>query len=402
MKKTGAKSFPKDFYWGCSTSAHQIEGHTVNDWSEWEQSPERRQALLAAGKNPDEFISGRACDSWNQFEADLACLKQLGVNSYRFSLEWSRIEPVRGQFNSEVMDRYAYFVRRLKESGIEPFVTLWHWPIPLWVRDRGGWLASSTVEDFNKFADYAAAALRGQVKYWLTINEPLVYASNSYFNGVWPPQQKSLWQSIKVLRHLVQAHRAAYRTIKTKDLTAQVGLAKHNIYFSAKQPWLFNQLAVALGNYFWNSWFLNRVRRYQDFIGLNYYFHQTLDFKFGHQAQFVSDLGWELYPEGLFRVLKDLKRYGKPIFITEHGLADKDDRHRAWYLQESLKYVHQAQKEGVDLRGYFHWSLLDNFEWSDGFFPRFGLFEVDMKTCERKPRASVAIYRDLIKNNGKN
>lgn len=394
------KNFSKDFRWGCATSAHQIEGHTVNDWSQWERSLDRLAELDSKGKNPEEFVSGLACDSWNRFEQDIACLKEVGVNSYRFSIEWSRVEPERGVFDQTVIERYVHFAQRLKEEGIEPFVTLWHWPVPLWVRDQGRWESPQTVGDFVKFAEVMVTAMHSHVRTWITINEPLVYTSNSYVTGQWPPQQKSLRKAFRVARHLVQAHRHAYTAIKKIDSTLQVGLSKHNIHFSAKQPWGVNQVFARALTYLWNEWFLNRVRRHQDFIGLNYYFHNSVDVKFGKKEKVYSDMGWELYPEGLYRVLKGLKRYGKPVYITEHGLADKDDRHRAWYLQESLRYAHQVLNEGVDLRGYFHWSLLDNFEWADGFFPRFGLFEVDFVTCERKARPSVAVYREIIEQGG--
>ena len=392
--------FPKNFYWGCSTSAHQIEGHTLNDWSEWEQSMDRRAQLESIGKNPDEFISGEACDSWNQFEEDIKCLKLLGVNSYRFSIEWSRVQPKKGLFDEAVIERYRYFAKRLKEEGIEPFVTLWHWPVPLWVRDQSGWLAAKTVDDFVTFTQKIVSSLQSEVHVWITINEPLVYTSNSYLTGQWPPQAKSFQKTIRVIQHLVQAHKRAYQTIKTLDPSLEIGLAKHNIHFSAKQPWGINQLVARVSTYVWNEWFLNRVRNHQDFIGLNYYFHNSVDFTFGKHHQIVSDLGWELYPKGLYKVLKGLKRYKKPVYITEHGLADKDDHHRAWYLEESLRFALKAKEEGVDLRGYFHWSLLDNFEWADGLFPRFGLFHVDFATCKRTARSSVEVYRKIIQQRG--
>lgn len=372
----------------------------MNDWSEWEQSEQRRVHVESNGNNHAEFISGAACDSWNRLEQDIECLKKLGVKAYRFSLEWSRIEPERGTFDQKAIDRYVWFVKRLREENIEPFVTLWHWPVPLWVRDQGGWLSSQTVEDFERFVQRVIPAFDGLVTRWITINEPLVYASNSYLTGGWPPQEKSLLKTMRVVRHLVQAHRRAYTTIKTIQPDAEVGLAKHNIHFSATQPWIVNQLYARIATYFWNEWFLNRVKQHQDFIGLNYYFHHSVDFQFGKHEKIASDLGWELYPKGLYRVLRGLKRYKKPVYITEHGLADKDDKHRAWYLNESLQYVHLAMEKGVDVHGYFHWSLLDNFEWADGFFPRFGLFEVDFSTCERTARPTVAVYRDIIERNG--
>jgi beta-glucosidase len=391
--------FKKGFLWGCSTSAHQIEGNVTNDWSEWEQSEKRTKELLAKAKDPADFVSGIACDSWNRPEEDIDCLKQLGVNSYRFSLEWSRIEPTKGNFDNAALKQYLDFIISLKENNIVPFVTIWHWPMPLWVRDQGGWESKKTIKDFEDFTKKVVEVLGDEVEHWITINEPLVYASNSYLSGMWPPQKKSLLKTIRVARNLAFGHRVAYHAIK-KVSDAQVGISSHNIHFSAKQPWGINQLIAKASTYFWNDWFLNRTRDTQDFIGLNYYFHQSIDFKFGKKEGIYSDLGWELVPEGLEHVLMDLKRFNKPVYITEHGLADKDDRHRAWYLTESLKHIHSANERGVNIQGYFHWSLLDNFEWADGYFPRFGLFEVNRKTCARTPRPSVAVYRKIIENNG--
>lgn len=391
--------FPSPFFWGCSTSAHQIEGDVVNDWSEWERSDARLHSLATNGQQPEEFISGAACESWNRFEEDIACLKQLGVNSYRFSLEWSRIEPVKGQFDYDAIQRYKRFIERLREEQIEPFVTLWHWPVPLWVRDQGGWLSKQTVEDFSSFTQVVTTELSDLVTYWITINEPQVYASQSYYSALWPPQEKSLLKALRVIKHLVEAHKAAYYVIKSHNAHAQVGLASHNIHFSAKQPWGVNQLLAKTMSMLWNDWFLDQVNATQDFIGLNYYFHKSVDIHLGKKDQLVSDLGWELYPEGLEHVLNDLKRFHKPVYITEHGLADKDDRHREWYLKESLKHIHASIGAGVDVRGYFHWSLLDNFEWADGFFPRFGLFEVDRQTCKRTARPSVSVYKSIIEQN---
>ncbi len=298
-----------------------------------------------------------------------------------------------------MIERYRSTLKTLRQNNIEPFVTLWHFTLPLWVRDQGGWESKQTVEDFATFTKRIVEALGTDVRFWITVNEPIVYAVQSYLIGVWPPQQKSLLKTILVAHNLVAGHKRAFDVIRTNKPDSQVGLSNHSIHFSAKQPFLFNQLIARVGTYVWNQWFLNRVRRHQDFIGINYYFHKSVDFHFGKRDRIVSDLQWELYPEGLGRVLRELKRFHKPIYITEHGLADRDDKHRAWYLKESLVHVAKAIEKGADVRGYFHWSLLDNFEWADGFFPRFGLFEVDFKTCERKPRPSVDVYREIIEKN---
>lgn len=393
--------FPKGFLWGCATSAHQVEGGNVNDWSVWEASPERQVALEAAGKHPEEFLSGAACESYIRDNADIDCLKQLGVTAYRFSIEWSRIEPERGVFNTEALQHYHQFVLKLRQHGIEPFVTLWHWPVPLWVRDQGGWTSRATADDFAAFTSRVVETFGGDVTHYVTLNEPQVYATNSYLTGEWPPQKKSPWLVFRVIHNLIRGHKRAYDIIKHHRPTAQVGIASHNIHFEAHPPHVLNNLIAKASSWLWNHYFLACIRHKQDYIGVNYYF--TNQTHFGSEkkaAEFVSDIGWDLRPDGMYGVLRELGRYKKPVYILEHGLADKDDRHRAWYLKESLAYVHRAIEEGIDVRGYFHWSLLDNFEWAMGFEPRFGLFEVNFQTCERSPRPTVAVYREIIERNG--
>ena len=394
------RKFPNGFFWGCATSSHQVEGNTHNDWSAWETSERRKFDLSQQGKNHEDFISGAACESFLRQDEDVDCLKQLGVNAYRFSVEWSRIEPEKGKIDQAVLDHYLLYIKKLKANGIEPFVTLWHWPVPLWVRDQGGWKSKKTVDDFALFVEAVVKTFGDEVKFWVTLNEPQVYSSHSFYLGIWPPQEKSLWSMMKVLKHLMQAHKKAFDVIKLSNVNHQVGIASHTIHFSAEQPFIFNQLFAKFSSFIWNDWFLKEIRQHQDFIGLNYYFRKSVDFKFGKNIKIESDLGWELFPEGLFHALVELKKYQKPVYILEHGLADKEDKHREWYIRESLAYAHKAIEKGVDLRGYFHWSLLDNFEWAEGFHPKFGLFEVDFKTCKRTARPSVAVYREIIKENG--
>lgn len=393
--------FPEGFLWGCATSAHQIEGGLRNDWSEWENSEHRKNALIARGKNPQEFLSGKACESYIRDNADIDCVKQLGVNAYRFSLDWSRIEPEKGVWNTEGLEYYRQLLLKLRAHNIEPFVTLWHWPVPLWVRDQGGWTSEKTADDFAEFTEHVVEALGDLVHFWVTLNEPQVYTSNSYITGEWPPQKKSIRLALRVVRQLIRGHKKAYAVIKAQHPDAQVGIASHNIHFDASPKIFLNSIIAKCASEFWNHYILRRIRHEQDFVGVNFYFTHQLHFGLGKtQAKYVSDIGWDLKPESLFGVLAELKRYAKPVYILEHGLADREDRHRSWYMKESLRFVHRAIASGVDVRGYFHWSLLDNFEWAMGFDPCFGLFSVDFATCIRTPRPSVAVYREIIARNG--
>lgn len=395
------QKFPEGFRWGCATSAHQIEGGLLNDWSAWEQSAGRLADLRSRGLDPRNFISGAAANSYVDNNADLACLRELGANAYRFSLDWSRLEPTEGDFDESALEYYRELIKKLRADKIEPFVTLWHWPLPLWLAAKGGWASPASVIYFERFVGFVAERLGGEVNFWITLNEPMVYATQSYLLGVWPPQRRNPLIFLAVRRHLTAAHRAAYRKIKSLRPTSQVGIAKNNIYFEAGDSSFINRCLKRLGEWWWNERFLNRIKDCQDFIGLNYYFHNYVDHGFGRPFAYErkSDLDWGLHPEGIYHLLRDLRRYNRPIYITENGLADQGDQHRSWYIAEILKNVRRALDEGVPVRGYFHWSLIDNFEWAEGYRPRFGLYEIDYKTFTRRARPSAQFYADICRHN---
>jgi beta-glucosidase len=297
------------------------------------------------------------------------------------------------------LEHYKAFIFKLKQNNIEPFVTLWHWTFPLWAWEKAGFESSQVVKNYVEFVKKVVKFLQNDVKFWLTINEPNIYSDNSYLTGVWPPQKQSRWARNKVLRNLVKAHKLTFEAIKKINPSLQVGLATNNNYYEVKRSSLINNIIKDYVEWLKNYHFLNQVKKHIDFIGLNYYFHNVVDKGLNkNENKIVSDLGWELYPQGIYYVLKDLQAYQRPIYITENGLADAKDQHRPWYIQETIKAIGLAIQDQVDVRGYFHWSLLDNFEWADGFDPRFGLFEVDYQTFERVPRASAILYKNIIKN----
>lgn len=411
--------FPKDFYWGSATSAHQVEGNNINDWTEWEKQNAKRLAAEAEKKfshlnnweqiktqaqNPQNYISGSACNHYNLYETDFDLIKSLNHNAYRFSIEWSRVEPKEGYWDNEQIAHYRAFIKALLDREIEPFVTLWHWSLPLWLRDKGGVRSKGFADYFVRYALKMVEEFGQVVKFWITLNEPEIYCSMSFLKGEWPPQKKNPIVYLLALQSLVAAHQKAYKLIKDFYPNANVGIAKNNIYFEATKS-TFTGLLKKVLDWWWNFYFLNRIKNHQDFIGLNYYFYHKIQssfFKSKAQLQDinkkVSDMGWEIYPQGIFYLLKDLKRFDKPIYITESGLADAKDEKRSWFIFETLKNVNKALEEGVDVKGYFYWSLMDNFEWDKGFWPRFGLLEVDYKTMERKIRKSAYDYTKIIKS----
>ncbi len=410
------RKFPANFFWGASTSAHQVEGNNINDWSQWEIENCQRLSVKAKSsyafsglpgkkikniaENPNNYISGIACDHYNRFQEDFDLAGKLNHNAHRFSIEWSRVEPMEGKFNMKEIEHYRKVISSLKERNIEPFVTLWHFTIPIWLQDKGGWKTVKVIDCFSRYVEKVVDSLKCEVVFWITINEPLIYATSAYLRGTFPAQEKNPISYFLVIKNLIKAHQSAFRIIKRINPKSRVGIAKSIIYFEAYKNKLFNRSFKRIIDWWWNYYFLNQITDFQDFIGLNHYFYNRINYGLNkNENKIISDMGWELYPEAIYYVLKDLKKYRKTIYITENGLADTEDNKRAGYIKEILKNVHKAIEEGVDVRGYFYWSLLDNFEWDKGFWPRFGLIEVDYQSLDRKVRQSALEYSKLIKDN---
>jgi len=405
--------FPKGFLWGAATSAHQVEGNNHNDWTEWERENAERLSKESGSKYPPEnYISGRACDHYNRFREDFDIAKSLNHNVHRFSIEWSRVEPEEGRWDEKEIEHYREVISTLRERQLEPFITLWHWTLPVWVAKQGGWANKKTVGDF---ARYVNKLVRSEgfvdVKFWIPINEPGTYVGLGYVQGVEPPGIKSLSIGNKAFKNLMQAQREVYKVIHKKLPEAEVGVSHFFTYFMAykNRPW--DYLLVMILDYISNWRFLKFAKNSYDFIGLQYYWPEFINFKLGGQWGFIkrraypgwiSDTGFSIYPEGIYWLLRKIsKKYKKTIYISENGVADARDIHREKFIKEHLKWAHKAISEGVDVRGYFYWSLLDNFEMprTSGFWPRFGLVEVDYKTMERRIRQSAYYYAKIIKEN---
>ncbi len=374
-------NFPENFLWGAATSSYQVEGGLDNcDWAQ-------------------EFPAGKACDHYHKFKEDFDLLEELNLDAYRFSIAWSRVEPEPGEFDQEEIEHYRKVLEDLKSRNIKTIATLHHFTTPVWMTKKGGWVNSEIAERFVRYSDKMFEEYKDLVDYWVTINEPLVYVGESYLVGEWPPRRRNPFLALKVIWNQVKAHRETYEVIKEKDPNSEAGIVTNNAYFEADHWW--DKPMTNLMRYFNNDWFLNRVKDQTDFIGLNYYFHNKVKFPFRIDSdnKTTTDLGWEIYPEGIYHVLKDLKKYDKPIFITENGLADAEDELRKGFIKDHLRWVYKAMEEGVDVEGYFHWSLMDNFEWADGYEPRFGLVEVNYDTLERKIRPSARYYAQIAKSN---
>lgn len=390
--------FPEGFLWGAATSAHQVEGNnTHNDWWKWEQ------------QKPLPLRSGQACDQYNRYKEDFDLAKSLNHNAHRLSIEWSRIEPKEGEFNQAEINHYIKVLKYLKSLNLTVMLTLWHFTLPEWVAERGGWENSKTPACFEKFIKKIIPELGEYVDLWVTLNEPGVYIYETYIERIWPHSKKSLLGQVKTFLNLVSAHKKAYKIIHQNYPAGKpIGIANNILSFEAYHKHSITEaLAVSLNDIFINHLFYFFTKGTHDFFGINYYFH--VRFK-NHglipdsigsmqQTHDVSDLGWEIYPEGLFDVLTDFAD-DIPIYITECGIASTNDDRRNRFLVAYLEEVARAIKSGVNVRGFFYWSLLDNYEWQLGFTPRFGLIEVDYQTQKRHLRTSALTFAEIIAANG--
>ncbi|OGX07022.1 MAG: hypothetical protein A2Z88_09710 [Omnitrophica WOR_2 bacterium GWA2_47_8] len=377
--------FPQGFLWGSATSAYQVEGGIENcDWSK-------------------VYPAGIACDHYNRYEKDFDLAKSLNQNAHRFSIEWSRIEPREGEFDQTEIEHYRKVLLALRKRGIKSIVTLWHWTNPVWLAEKGGWTNQEAVNYFARYVKKIAEELGGLIDFWVTLNEPMVHIAAGYIDGRFPPRKKNLPQALRVLKNLIKAHKSAYGIIHAKYPLARVSIAQAVSYFEPASHWCPLEILFAdIGDYLSNRYFLLKVKNQLDYLGLNYYFHNRVVWYppfVKNLNKKITDIGWEIYPEGIYHILKNLSRFKKPIYILENGLADAKDEKRKKFMKDHLHWIGKAVEEGIDCRGYFHWSLMDNFEWEKGFSSRFGLVEMNYKTLERKPRPSAFYYAKICKEN---
>lgn len=418
--------FPAGFFWGAASSAHQAEGGNTNDWTEWEKQNAERLSREAEKKykakvpdwelikneaqNPQNYISNQAADHYRKFKGDVQILKVLNLNAYRFSIEWSRVQPTLECFDDNEIAHYRQVIDELKNCGIEPFVTLWHRSNPLWIAKHGGWENKETVRQYLIYAQKMAEEFGKDVQYWMPLNEPIFFILGSYLGGEYPPEIKSLRRADKVFGHLVQAFLGASNIIHEHCPNAQVGTADAGMYLEAHKNKWYNKLTIKLIDWYCNRRFTKAVQSRADFLGVQYYSRGLVGWKwhgwYPKPEQIIeikkqSDMGWEIYPQGLYNFLMCVKQYNKPVFITENGIADARDKHRAEFIREHIAAINRAISHGANVKGYFYWSLLDNLEWNKGFWPKFGLAEVDrLDDFCRTVRKSAEVYAQIAKNNG--
>jgi beta-glucosidase len=418
------RRLPAGFLLGCATAAHQVEGGVENDWSRFER---RRPSPIADGSD-----ASAAIDHYRRYRDDLEQLAADHHNAHRFSVEWARVEPQPGCFDSEALRHYRDVVRTCRHLGVEPVVTLHHFTLPGWLADRGGLLDPEMPRFFARYAAACAETLGDGVAWWLTINEPAVLAVQGFLNGMWPPQRRSLPAAFAALRGLLRMHAAGARAVREVALrhgwSARISVAHHERRLRPRpgaSP--LDRAAAVLPDFVFNRWFLRScmsgrmlppvgagervpgARGSLDYLGVNYYSEDTVTFDVRapltlfarvapDPAQPISSFGWAIFPDGLRRALDDLWRETRlPMLITENGVADEHDELRPRYITDHLGAVLDAIDAGVDVRGYLHWTAWDNFEWAEGYTKRFGLYAVDRSTMLRTAKASAALYAEICR-----
>jgi beta-glucosidase len=417
---------PNNFILGTATASVQIEGSdTNNSWYRWSRQP---------GRTADGTDCTIADDHWNRVDEDIDLMTQLHVNGYRMSIEWSRIEPEPGHFDSGAMAHYRDEIEKLIAAGIHPMVTLHHFSNPLWLEDAGAWLNPAVIRQFARYAAHVYTHLGDLVTDWITINEPSVYLTFGHVWGDWPPGDQNILNYFKGARHMIGAHIAAYGNIHELASgqgrpTPRVAAAHHLRVFEPAggkivERWICRAFERLFHNVFAEGMATGRLLwpigcgtpfgqgDFQDYVGINYYTRDMIVFNPGKPLQLfgdtlvkpgapVNDLGWEIYPEGLFELSQRFyRRFKKPVVITENGTPDRSDAFRTRYIYDHLYQVRKLLDAGVDVRGYYHWSLMDNFEWAEGLGARFGLIEVDYTTQARRIRRSGEFYAEICRNHG--
>jgi len=418
--------FPQGFLWGSATSAHQVEGNNVHsDWWAWEQ----------AGRVQER--SGLACDHYRRFEQDFDLAVSLGHNAHRFSVEWARIEPAEGQWDDTALAHYVDVVRALRRRNLEPIVTLHHFTTPQWLVAQGGWLSPKAVEHFAAYTQRVAQALGSMVRYWITINEPLVYVRMHYVQGLGPPGVQDIGQALGVIAQLIRAHALSYRILHSAgsagSQSSHVSIAHHVPVFwpcrrwSPLDRWITHLTDRIFNRAFLDALFIGRwsvpglgtqripeAKGTLDFLGLNFYGRQFIRWvpglkpwpgsscDLGHHPRQVlerTSMGWDVHPPSFAEALVRWGRWGLPILVTENGTFMTEDERRWQYILRHVQAMAQALRRGARIQGYCYWSLLDNFEWAEGYTPRFGLIEVDYASQQRTVRESARRYAEVCRSN---
>jgi beta-glucosidase len=414
--------FPPGFLWGTATSSHQVEGNNKNNnWYAWEQEEGR---IIHGHK------SGLACDWWGgRWKQDFDRAAEAGQNAHRLSIEWSRVQPTPDQWDEDALDHYREIVRGLYVRKMTPLITLHHFSDPLWLVNEGGWENPETPQKFARYVHKVVEALKDYATLWVTINEPNIYTYFGYVGGTFPPGKKDMGAAFRVGTNLVRGHAAAYREIHDVQVEARVGVAHHYRGFKPEDSilpfntWMARFLSGNLNDAFPRALVNGRFRFLgrqtlireaidtQDYFGINYYTVDLVRFapfairEFFNKRRYPPDAELSStdfianVPDGMTMAIQWAQAYGKPMLILENGVEDADDTLRPRYMLEHLHKIWRQVNENVQIKGYFHWSLVDNFEWERGWTQRFGLWALNPDSQVRTRRPSVDLYAAICKEN---
>lgn len=435
---TAQVSFPPQFMWGAAISDFQNSGATNcpnGNWAAWEKK---------SGSIKEGQTSGTSCDFWNRYPQDISLVKDLGLNSLRFSVEWSELEPQEGVWNEQAFKHYGELLDALIAQGISPMISLHHFTHPEWFEQKGGFEKEENIAYFLRFSQKVFDLFHDKVTLWCTFNEPGIYAFQGYIRGVFPPGYCDILLAGEVLKNLLKAHCGVYQLLKSRPGgdKAQIGIVHQHLIFEAYhegnsfESWLsgyfshivstacldffttgslkflaipvfdgaFGGLPIPLPLWSNITYDEPNASKMVDFIGLNYYSHVLMDWTWLASPAYrpddiVTDMPYALYAEGLYRAIASVSKIGVPVYITENGIADAQDDRRAIFIQRYLYAISQAIKDGYDVRGYYYWTLMDNFEWDEGFGMKFGLYQTDVQTKQRTLRQGSCALIDIIKKN---
>ncbi|MFC4388735.1 GH1 family beta-glucosidase [Gracilibacillus marinus] len=438
--------FPKDMKWGAATASYQIEGAVneggrgVSIWDTFSKTP----GNVVNGDNGDV-----ACDSYHRYKEDVQIMKELGIKVYRFSVAWPRIFPNgTGEVNKEGLEYYHNLIDELLANDIEPMCTLYHWDLPQILQDKGGWGNRETIDAFVAYAEVMFKEFSGKIKQWITLNEPWCISFLSNYIGVHAPGNKDLQLATQISHHLLVAHGKTVQKFRDLNVDGEIGIAPNTTWlepYSNRQQdidacnreiawyleWFMDPVFKGSYPQFMLDWFANKgvhleiedgdmevIHQPIDFIGINYYTghvarykenESLLDWELVELNYERTDIGWPIFPEGFYKVLCRIKdNYGDvPIYITENGSCYNNevengrvkDVGRISYLEQHLTALHRAISSGVNIKGYLTWSLMDNFEWAEGYTMRFGIVHVNYRTLERTKKDSYYWFKQTIANN---
>lgn len=420
-------AFPGDFIWGVATAAHQVEGDSDNNnWSRWEtRTNDRGEPTIAGGQR-----CGRACDHWNRYREDIELARALGVRGYRISLAWDKLEPQPGVYDQSAIDHYHEVLDAMHAAGMDPMVTLHHFTHPLWFEDMGSFEKADNLHHLVRFAERMFREYASKVSLWCTINEPAVFATQGWFGGIFPPGKRKPQLTAEVIANLVSAHARMYNAMKALPggEVARIGLVKNMFQFdplrrASPLDWaiarvldrVFNgaimdslrtgRFTIRVPGLIWLDRDIADAPHSLDFCGLNYYSHFHVQFRANPAEPFTmvqreedvqTDMPYPIYAEGFYRALQSIGTLGRPVYVTENGIADERDDRRALFIRRYLYALYRAMSDGVDVRGFYYWTLMDNFEWAEGYDMKFGLYAMDPDTLVRKLRDGARAFVDIV------